>query len=157
MREASVLDPFGSNPQDWTIMSWIGNVKWLEISGSRSVHDCGCAEGPLVDTQIHHARNSPHCVFLVSSFAVRSGQLTLLEPGEGFGFHLTAIPGHENTGFLSTEGIEEIFIFDWFMDCNVGFFTSSWDSPIEMLSWSGLLPSRVAETGADLPEEPQGC
>ena len=116
--------PFGSNPQDWTIMSWIGNVKWLEISGSQSVHDCGCAEGPSVDTQIHHARNSPHCVLLVSSFAVRSSQLTLLEPGEGFGFHLTAIPGHENTVFLSTEGIEEIFIFDWFMDCNVGFFTN---------------------------------
>ena len=104
-----MLDPFGSNPQDWTIMSWIGNVKWLEISGSRSVHDCGCAEGPSVDTQIHHARNSPHCVLLVSSFADRSSQLTLLEPGVGFGFHLTAIPGHENTGFLSTEGTEEIF------------------------------------------------
>ena len=107
-----------------------------------------------------HARNSPHCALLVSSFAVRSCQLTLLEPGKGFGFHLTAIPGHENTGFLSTEGIEEMFIFDWFMDCNVGFFTSSLDSPIEMLSklsWSGLLPSRVAETGADLPEQPQGC
>ena len=150
MRDASVLDPFGSNPQDWTIMSWIGNVKWLEISGSRSVHDCGCAEGPSVDTQVHHARNSPHCVLLVSSF----------EPGEGLGFHLTAIPSHENTGFLSTEGIEEIFTFDGFIDCNVGFFTSSLDSPVEMLnklSWSGLLPSRVTETGADLPEEPQGC
>ena len=63
-------------------------------------------------------------------------------------------------GFLSTEGIEEIFTFDWFMECNVGFFTSSSDSHIEMLStlgWSGLPPSRVAETGADLPEEPQGC
>ena len=34
-----------------------------------------------------HARNSPHCVLLVSSFAVRSCQLTLLEAGEGFGFH----------------------------------------------------------------------
>ena len=47
-----------------------------------------------------------------------------------------------------------------FLDCNVGFFTSSLDYPIEMLSklsWSGLLTSRVAETGADLPEEPQGC
>ena len=47
-----------------------------------------------------------------------------------------------------------------FLDCNVGFFTSSLVSPNEMLSklsWSGLLPSRVAETGAVLPEEPQGC
>ena len=155
-----MLDPFGSNPQDWTTMSWIGNVKWLEISGSRSVHDCGCAEGPSVDTQIHHARNSPHCVLHGSSFADRCSQLTLLGPGEGVGFHLTAIPGHENTGFLSIDGIEEIFTLDWFMDCNVGFFTSSLDSPIEMLSklsWSGLLPSRVTETGADLLEEPQDC
>ena len=135
-------------------------MKWLAISGSRSVHDCGCHEGPSLDTQIHDARNSPHCVLLVSSFAGRSSKLTLLEPGEGFGFHLTAIPGHETTGVLSIAGTEELFTFDWFMDCNVGFFTSSLDSHIEMLStlsWSGLLPSRVAETGADLPEEPQGC
>ena len=26
-------------------MSRIENVRWLEISGSRSIHDCGCAEG----------------------------------------------------------------------------------------------------------------
>ena len=150
-----MLDPFGPNPQDWTITSWIGNLKWLEISSSRSVHDCGCAEGPWLDTQIHVARNSPYCVFLVSSCADRSGKLTLREPGEGFGLHLTAIPGYETTGVLSIEGTEEIFTFDWVMDCNVGFFTSSLDSHIERLSTlnqSGLLPSRVAETGADLPE-----
>ena len=90
-----MLDPFGSNPHDWTIMSWIGNVKLLEISGSPSVHDCGCAEGPWLDTQIHDARNSPYSVLLMSSCADRSGKLTLLEPGEGFGLHLTAIPVHE--------------------------------------------------------------
>ena len=135
-------------------MSWIGNVKWLEISGSGSAHDCGCAEGPWLDTQIHDARNSPYYVFLVSSCADRSSKLTLLEPGEGFGLHLTAIPGYEATGVPSIEGIEEIFTSDWFMDWNVGFFTTSLDSP---LNWSGLFPSRVAETGADLAEEPQGC
>ena len=30
-------------------MSRIENVKWLEISGSRSIHDCGCAEGAWLD------------------------------------------------------------------------------------------------------------
>ena len=118
-------------------MSWIGNVRWLEISGSRTVHDCGCHEGPSLDTQIHDARNSPHCVLFVSYFADRSGKLTLLELGEVFGFHLTAIPCHENTGFLSIAGIEEIFTFDWFMDCNVGFFTSSLDS-------GGVLLGRIS-------------
>ena len=34
-------------------------------------------------------------------------------------------------------------IFDWFMDCNVGFFT-------------GSLAPEAYETGADLPEQPQG-
>ena len=44
---SAVLDLQGPNPHLWTTMSRIGNVKWSEISGSRSMHDCGCAEGAM--------------------------------------------------------------------------------------------------------------
>ena len=111
------------------------------IFGSRSVHDCGCAGRPWLDTQIHDSRHSPYCVLLASSCADSSSKLTLPEPCEGFVLHLTAIPGHETTGVLSAEGVEEIFTFDWFMEWN----------------WYWVLPSPVAETGADFPGEPQDC
>ena len=99
----------------------------------------------VVALKVHGLRCSPYFVLLVSSCADRSCILTLPEPGDGFGLHLTAVPGYETTGVLSIEGIEEIFTFDWFMDCNVEFFTSSLGPHKERLStenWSGLLPSR---------------
>ena len=46
---SALLDLQGPNPHLWTTMSRIGNVKWSEISGSRSIHDCGCAEGAWLD------------------------------------------------------------------------------------------------------------
>ena len=46
---SAVLDLQGPNPHLWTTMSRIGNVKWSEISGSRSMHDCGCVEGAWLD------------------------------------------------------------------------------------------------------------
>ena len=46
---SAVLDLQGPNPHLWTTMSRIESMKWLEISGSRSIHDCGCAEGAWLD------------------------------------------------------------------------------------------------------------
>lgn len=91
-----------------------------------------CAADPLCTGAVYLSE---------SSSANSSDKLSMPEPGEGFGMHLTAIPGHETTGGLSIEQVEEIFTskvgsmdhFDWFMDYNVGFFTSSLDSYIERL------------------------
>ena len=46
---SAVLDLQGPNPHLWTTMIRIENAKWLEIPGSRSIHDCGCAEGAWLD------------------------------------------------------------------------------------------------------------
>ena len=46
---SAVLDTEGPNPHLWTTMRSTGNVDWLEMSGSESVRDCGCAEGAWMD------------------------------------------------------------------------------------------------------------
>ena len=46
---SAALHTEGSNSGLWTTMSRIENVGWRETSGSRSVRDCGCAEGAWVD------------------------------------------------------------------------------------------------------------
>merc|ERR1719163_550059 len=57
-------------------------------------------------------------------------------PGNGFGLHLVAVPGHKTTGGLTVEEVESKFAeklgdmskFDSFMDFNVVFATSSLQS-----------------------------
>ena len=59
-----------------------------------------CAADPLCTGAVYLSE---------SSSANSSDKLSMPEPGEGFGMHLTAIPGHETTGGLSIEQVEEIF------------------------------------------------
>ena len=75
-----------------------------------------CAADPLCTGAVY---------LLESSSANSSDKLSMPGPGEGFGMHLTAIPGHETTGGLSIEQVEEIFTskvgsmvrFALFKDC----------------------------------------
>ena len=78
----------------------------------------------VVSLKVHGSTET--FAILCTSRVLSSSKLTLPEPGEGFGLHLTAIPGHETTGVLSIEEVEEIFTFDLFMDWN----------------WCGVLPSQ---------------
>ena len=46
---SAVLDPEGPNLHLWTTMRSIENAEWMEISGSHSLSDCGCAVGAWLD------------------------------------------------------------------------------------------------------------
>ena len=46
---SEVLNPGGPNLHLWTTMVSSENMGWLEVSGSQSVSDCGCAEGAWAD------------------------------------------------------------------------------------------------------------
>ena len=46
---SAVLDPEGPNLHLWTTMRSIENDEWMEISGSHSLSDCGCAVGAWLD------------------------------------------------------------------------------------------------------------